>query len=153
MLNEVTYLGKIVNVDSSAIEVDISEATPSAAPIIRGRIYKIGQIGTLVKIPIGNITLYGIVSSVSNTMRTVTTDTIEKDLGNRYLQIQLIGEKIGSNEFTKGIGTYPTINDEVHLVTEEDLKSIYGEYRDGLVEFIIGKSSSIFGIAEPCYET
>ncbi|MFZ3113887.1 ATP-binding protein [Methanothrix sp.] len=140
MFNEVTYLGKIINVDSSTIEADISDATPSAAPIIGGRIYKIGQIGTLVKIPISNITLYGVVSSVSNTMRTAINDIIEKDLGNRYLQIQLIGEKIGSSEFTKGVGTYPTINDEVHLVTEDDLKSIYGEYRDGLVE--IGKHSS-----------
>lgn len=67
MINDITYLGKIIRVDSETVEVEVSDNIPSAAPIINGRLYKIGQIGTFVKIPIGNITIYGIVSSVSNT--------------------------------------------------------------------------------------
>jgi len=55
MIEDITYLGKIIRVDSSTIEVEISEDIPSAAPIVNGRLYKIGQIGTFVKIPVGNI--------------------------------------------------------------------------------------------------
>jgi hypothetical protein len=117
MINEVTYLGKVIRVDSGSVEVEVSDQIPSAAPIINGRLYKIGQIGTFVKLPIGNITLYGIVSSVSNSPSKLNDEQVKYNFGSRFLTIQLVGEKIGDDDFEKGIGTYPTINDEVHLVS------------------------------------
>ena len=140
MDNDVTYLGKIIRVDSSTVEVEVSESIPSSAPIINGRLYKIGQIGTFVKMPIGNITIYGIVSSVSNTPAKTDENQNTQLFGSRYLSIQLVGEKIGDDDFEKGIGTYPTINDEVHLVIEKDLQDIYGEKDAGSIE--LGKHSS-----------
>ena len=140
MKDEITYLGKIINVNSSTVEVEISKDIPSAAPIINGRVYKLGQIGTFVKIPVGNLCLFGIVSSVSNVPSTNETSNYGPDYGSRFLQVQLIGEQMGTGKFDKGIGTYPTINDEVHIVIEDDLKSIYGDFQEGLVE--IGKHSS-----------
>ncbi len=140
MDSDITYLGKIIRVDSSTVEVEVSEDIPSAAPIINGRLYKIGQIGTFVKIPIGNITTYGIVSSVSNTPGKPEDNQARQIFGSRYLSVQLVGEKIGDDDFEKGIGTYPTINDEVHLVVEKDLFDIYGEKNAGSIE--IGKHSS-----------
>ena len=140
MINEITYLGKVINVNSSSVEVEISRDIPSATPIINGRLYKLGQIGTFVKIPIGGLTLFGIVSSVSNTPSLVEVNKYEPDYGSRFLQVQLIGEQLGGDTFKKGVGTYPTINDEVHIVTEDDLKIIYGNHGDGVIE--IGKHSS-----------
>lgn len=140
MKSDVTYLGTVINVNSNVVEVEISKDIPSSAPIINGKMYRLGQIGTLVKIPIGNLTLYGIVSSVSNTPGSIEVDSLEPYVGSRFLQVQLIGEQFGNQKFERGIGTFPTINDEVHLVTEKDLKSIYGSYEEGLIE--IGKHSS-----------
>lgn len=140
MTSEITYLGKIIRVDSSTVEVEVSNDIPSAAPIINGRLYKIGQIGTFVKMPIGNICIYGIVSSVSNTPNKIDELQLKYNFGSRYLTIQLVGEKIGEDDFEKGIGTYPTINDEVHLVIEKDLFDIYGKKDAGSIE--IGKHSS-----------
>lgn len=140
MESEITYLGKVIRVDSSTVEVEVSDDIPSAAPIINGRLYKIGQIGTFVKMPMGNITTYGIVSSVSNTPSKVDDSQVSQIVGSRFLSIQLIGEKIGDDDFEKGIGTYPTINDEVHLVIEKDLFDIYGIKDAGSIE--IGKHSS-----------
>lgn len=145
MKNEITYLGTIIRVDSSTVEVEISDQIPSSAPIINGRVYKIGQIGTFVKMPIGNISIYGIVSSVSNTPSKTDENTIKQIIGSRFLTVQLIGEKIGDRDFEKGIGTYPTINDEVHLVVEKDLFEIYGQKDDNSVE--IGKHSSSENLA------
>lgn len=131
----------MINVNSSSVEVEISKEIPSSAPIIDGRVHKIGQIGTLVKIPLGVITLYAIVTSVSNyPNKQEASMLVEPELGSRFLQVQLLGEKIGNSEFVKGVGTYPTINDAVHIVTENDFKLIYGERKDGFVEF--GKHSS-----------
>ena len=140
MKNEITYLGHIIRVDSGTIEVEVSNDIPSAAPIINGRLYKIGQIGTFIKIPIGNITIYGIVSSVSNTPNKADENMLRYNFGSRYLTVQLVGEKVGDDDFEKGIGTYPTINDEVHIVTEKDLFDIYGKKDSGSIE--IGKHSS-----------
>jgi len=137
---DITYLGKVINVNSGNVEVEIAKEIPSAAPIINGRLYKIGQIGTFVKFPIGSLTLYGLVSSVSNSPSSIETTGYEPNYGSRFLQVQLIGEKLGNDQFQKGVGTYPTINDQVHIVTEEDLKSIYGNKSDGFIE--IGKHSS-----------
>lgn len=140
MKTEITYLGHIIRVDSGTIEVEVSNNIPSAAPIINGRLYKIGQIGTFIKIPIGNITIYGIVSSVSNTPNKSDEINLKYTFGSRFLTVQLVGEKIGEDDFEKGIGTYPTINDEVHLVIEKDLFDIYGKKDSGSIE--IGKHSS-----------
>ncbi len=140
MDSEITYLGKVIRVDSSTVEVEVSDDIPSAAPIINGRLYKIGQIGTFVKMPMGNITTYGIVSSVSNTPGKTDDNQLSQIVGSRFLSVQLVGEKIGDDDFEKGIGTYPTINDEVHLVIEKDLLDIYGEKDAGSIE--IGKHSS-----------
>ncbi|OOG69993.1 ATP-binding protein [Flavobacterium sp. A45] len=140
MKTEITYLGHIIRVDSGTIEVEVSNDIPSAAPIINGRLYKIGQIGTFIKIPIGNITIYGIVSSVSNTPSKSEEINLKHSFGSRFLTVQLVGEKIGEDEFEKGVGTYPTINDEVHIVIEKDLFDIYGKKDSGSIE--IGKHSS-----------
>jgi DNA helicase HerA-like ATPase len=51
-----------------------------------------------------------------------------------------VGEKIGDDDFEKGIGTYPTINDEVHLVIETDLQHIYGKKDVGSIK--VGQHSS-----------
>ena len=140
MNTDVTYLGKVIRVDAGTVEVEVSNQIPSAAPIINGRLYKIGQIGTFVKLPIGNFTIYGIVSSVSNTPNKPNETQSEYNFGSRFLTLQLIGEKIGDDDFEKGIGSYPTINDEVHLVVEKDLQEIYGKRDSGSIE--IGKHSS-----------
>ena len=142
MQSDVTYLGRIIKVDSSSVEVEISEDIPSSSPIINGKVYKLGQIGTFVKIVAGNILTFGLVESVSNTPSNINSDTVVNK-GSRYLSVQLIGEKVGNKKFEKGIGLYPTINDEVHIVTDEDLFDLYGKTDDtenGLLA--IGKHAS-----------
>ncbi len=140
MKNDLTYLGKVINVNSNTVEVEVSTEIPSSAPIINGRMYRIGQVGTLVKLCVGSLCLYGVVASVSNSPSNIDQNIIEPSYGSRFLQIQLIGEQLGGMKFERGVGTFPTINDEVHIVTDYDLKNIYGDYEEGLIE--IGKHSS-----------
>lgn len=140
MQSDITYLGKIIRVDSGIVEVEVSEEIPSSSPIIEGRVYKIGQIGTFVKIPNGNVISYGLVSSVSNTPTKLVDNDMSVCIGSRYLTVNLVGEKVGNSQFEKGIGLYPTINDEVHIVLESDLADIYGKQNDESIA--IGKHSS-----------
>src|SRR6185503_5717800 len=98
MITDITYLGKIIRVDSGTVEVEVSNDIPSAAPIINGRLYKIGQIGTFIKILVGNLTIYGIVSSVSNAPSKVEEIQIKYSFGSRFLTVQLVGEKVGDED-------------------------------------------------------
>ena len=116
MQNDVTYLGKVIKVDSSTVEVEVSGEIPSSSLIIKGKVYKLGQIGTFVKIIAGNISTYGLVESVSNVASNIDDDLLLKNGNSRFLTVHLIGEKVGNRRFEKGIGLYPTINDEVHIV-------------------------------------
>ncbi|PKM67568.1 MAG: DUF853 domain-containing protein [Firmicutes bacterium HGW-Firmicutes-2] len=141
MIKDTTYLGKVTNVSAMELDVLVSDEIPSAAPIIDGKQYRIGQIGTLVRIPFGNINLYGVVASVSNieTMEDLKSNKIVMRY-TRHLKVNLIGEKIGKRKFQTGIGIFPTIDDEVHLVIDRDLQEIYGESGEDYIE--IGKHSS-----------
>jgi hypothetical protein len=56
---------------------------------------------------------------------------------------KLVGEIVGVS-FERGISQYPNVNDEVHLVTEEDLARIYGSTDEGQVP--IGRLASAEGI-------
>lgn len=102
MKDSITFLGMVINVNSSSIEVEISREIPTAAPIIDGRIYKIGQIGTFVKFPIGSLTLFSIVSSVSNTPSSIELDSYEPNFGSRFLQVNLIVRRLVIKIFKKG---------------------------------------------------
>lgn len=137
MQSDITYLGKIIRVDSDTVEVEISTDIPSSSPIINGKVYKLGQIGTFVKIIAGNIASFGLVESVSNAPTNHNDIEIISNVGSRYLIVHLIGEKVGNRKFEKGIGLYPTINDEVHIVTDEDLYDIYGK-SDSAEEGLLG---------------
>lgn len=140
MKSDITYIGKIIRVDSGTVEIEVSPEISSTSPVIGGKIYKIGQIGTFVKILAGNITSYGIVASVSNAPN---SENSLFENGSRFLTVNLIGEKIGNHSFEKGIGMYPTINDEVHIVTEDDLNDIYGNTKANIDEmFSVGKHAS-----------
>ncbi|TPE00645.1 DUF853 family protein [Enterococcus sp. PF-2] len=137
MNHEDRLLGEVIRADSNIIELLMSETIPSSSPIVLGRVYRVGQIGALVKIPIGNIIIYGSVNSISNQ----ASNSNEIDIhGRRFLTIDLIGEKIGDKPFEKGVGIYPTIGEKAYLVTDKDLFDIYGgEEKTG---FKIGTHSS-----------
>lgn len=64
MKNDTTYLGSIVRVIGSKLFVELSEDLPSSTPIISGKLYKVGQIGSFVKVPLGSLNIFGIVTMV-----------------------------------------------------------------------------------------
>lgn len=142
MENDVSFLGKVIRVDSNEVEVEISADIPSSSPIVNGKVHKIGQIGTFVKIIAGNVVTFGLVDAVNNAPSKELDINREVNTGSRFLRVSLVGEKIGNRKFERGIGLYPTINDEVHLVTEEDLKDIYGGQNREQGLLAIGKHAS-----------
>lgn len=126
MKNNSTYLGSVQDVSGTTIRVNMVNDSLSGLAYVDGEGYKIGQIGSFVKIPIGYNYLFGIITQVGASA-VPENQVLVLPYGNRWMTIQLVGEGQKSGQFQRGISQYPTINDEVHLVSEQDLKQIYGQ--------------------------
>lgn len=125
MPNSPTFLGTVQDVQGATISIALDKDTVSGLAFIDGHGYRIGQIGSFVRISIGFTDLFGIVSQVGAGAVPEALAKIEP-YGYRWLKLQLIGEGQRSGEFKRGISQYPTIGDEAHLVSEQDLTRIYG---------------------------
>jgi DNA helicase HerA-like ATPase len=129
---EETKIGKIVNISGNLISVQISESVFSTLPIIDGIVYRVGQVGSFLRIPLGYANLYGIVTqigaeAVPESLKEESPVEHRITTSNRYLSMVLIGERIGE-KFERGVSQFPTTNDDVHLVTIDDLNLIYGGF-------------------------
>src|SRR5690554_331803 len=129
MKSKATFLGTIEDVKGSSVRVLLSNESLSGLTYIDGQGYRIGQIGTFVKIPIGFTLLYGIISQVGAS--SVPENLVDQQpYGNRWMTVHLVGEGTTKGSFQRGISQYPTIGDEAHLVSEKDLTKIYGKVSD-----------------------
>ena len=142
VLSKITEIGEIKSINGNSISIQVSSTLRSNMPIIDGIVYKVGQIGSFLKIPLGYATLFGIVTQVG--IDAIPDKLKEQDhsffLNQQWLTIILVGEQIG-NKFERGITQFPTPGDCVHLVTNKDLEVIYGGFSDDN-SIIIGNISA-----------
>ncbi|HCG9187918.1 TPA: ATP-binding protein [Vibrio parahaemolyticus] len=136
MSNQPTYLGTIISVSGASIYVELTPQVMSGLLVIEGKTHRIGQVGSFVRIPQGYNNLYGVISETSEQ---VDSEDKPKKGSKRLLKVELVGEAIGA-DFERGISQFPSISEEVHLVTEADLTRIYGTSDSG--QITIGKLSS-----------
>lgn len=141
MKNEATFLGVVRRVVGAKVYVEVSKDLPSTSPIVNGRVYRLGQIGSFVRIPLGFVNVYGIVSMVG-AVEAVGDEELGQlgQRGQRTLEVQLVGETQGTGAFQRGLSIYPTLDDEVHVVTQDDLAHIYAPLNSDQVA--IGTHSS-----------
>lgn len=111
----------------ATVTVALDPDLAGVAPIYRGRLLPVGQIGSLVRIPQGlvdlvaTVTLVGI-AELSGSL--APAESVQRD--ERWLQVQLLGEiHRSSGEFKRGVGTYPGLDDPVHFATPQQLKSVF----------------------------
>jgi hypothetical protein len=64
MGNDPTWIGNVQDVNGATISVTLDEHVSTGISFIEGHGYKVGQVGSFVKIPMGYIDLFGIVSQV-----------------------------------------------------------------------------------------
>lgn len=131
--NNPAVIGVVRSISGTNVSVQLYKSLNSTISYINGNGYKIGQVGGFVKIPQGYVNLYGTIVQIG-------ADAIPESLRNdtgvgvRWMTVQLVGEGAVGQPFERGISQYPMIDDEVHIVTEEDLVNIYG--REKGAEFV-----------------
>lgn len=125
-----TRLGTVEDVSGPSVRIKLEDGTETGLVFVNGEGYRVGQVGSFVRIPAGYSDLYGIVSQVG-AGAAPTSPEGAPNFGNRWLRVELVGEGGRGRKFERGISQYPTIGDVAHVVTESDLAAIYapGEKR------------------------
>ena len=96
--------------------------------MVGGRSYRVGQVGAFLRIPLGYTQLYAVCTLVG-AAAAPKSDQLSILPGHRWLSATLFGEALGG-VFERGVSQYPTIEDEVHLVTLQDMQVIYGSTKE-----------------------
>ena len=122
-----TRIGHVRQVLGARVTVALDDDLAGAAPIFRGRLQPVGQIGSIVRLPQGlvdlvaQVTLLGIAELAG---AQPPGDVVQT--GERWLHVQLLGEiDRSTGRFQRGIGSYPGLDDPVHFATAEDLGAVY----------------------------
>lgn len=129
MNSDPTLLGTVEDVSGASIRIKLDQETVSGISFIEGQSYRIAQVGGFVRIPLGFINLYGVISQVGASAIPDRLTDVEQH-GNRWMTVQLVGEGRPGEGFDRGISQFPTVGDSAHIVTEFDLRTIYGRSND-----------------------
>lgn len=152
-----TYVGQVASVTGAVVRVRLREDMPSTLVMIGGESYRVGQIGGFFRVPLGYTNLYAVCTQIGadaappGSAEGAFGSALEMDpqlrlSGYRWMTIVLFGEGLG-NDFERGVGQYPTVGDEVHLVTNDDLKVIYGWAKGKKGTIAIGQIAAASGIS------
>ena len=153
---DATYVGHVASVTGSIVRVKLRDDVSSNLVLVKGETYRIGQIGSFFRIPLGYTNLYAVCTQVgadalpfNYPLQSLSGDLEEgikeQISGYRWVTVVLFGESIGT-KFERGIGQYPTVGDEVHLVTNNDLESIYSLPNGTTGTVTVGRVASTRGI-------
>lgn len=119
-----SLIGSVQDVDGPSISVALGPDVPTGLIFVDGEPYRVGQVGSFARIPVGYADLVGVVTRVG--AGATPSSEIENSAGSRWLTLELIGEAARGQNFVRGVSQLPNIDDGVHVVTGSDLASIYG---------------------------
>ncbi|MGR5452268.1 ATP-binding protein [Vibrio sp. PNB22_3_1] len=148
-------IGQVVEVSGTNIRVEISDKVSELTKTFNGRVYPIGQIGSMVKIHYGRKVIFGLVTMLRMRSEELLDAGIpvNTDSDQRLMEVQLLAEGSWNNShgklnFKRGIKTYPLPQQGVFLLTNEEISCVYrsaegdrGEQIDPLVPFAVYSAS------------
>jgi len=125
-------IGHIVEVSGTAIRVELSGDVTELTRTYQGRVYPIGQIGSIVKVHFGRRLVFGFVTLLRMRSEELLEDTkpITPDADQRLMEVELFAEGTWNAteqklKFVRGVTTYPLPRQNVHLLTREETGQIY----------------------------
>ncbi len=135
-------IGHIVEVSGTTLRVELSGDVTELTRTFEGRVYPIGQIGSIVKVHFGRRLVFGFVTLLRMRSEELIeiTKPIAPDADQRLMEVELFAEGIwnAANQklkFVRGVTTYPLPRQSVHLLTREETGQIYsaaeGQQNDG----------------------
>ena len=125
-------IGKIVSVEFDKFRVKILDDCRQSTVSIDGQVYYFGNIGSYLKTynSLGDTIVCEVVAIYENDNSLTKPQTNQFNLENsRILLIKPIGTLNSKKEFTMGVGIFPSIYNDVEIVTSSDLRDILASGR------------------------
>lgn len=123
-LTDPTFLGLVQDVTGSTVSVALDESTQSGLIFVKGSPYRVGQVGSYVRLPLGFRSLIGVVTRAGVG---AVPEGAETDGGRRWVSLELIGTTTQQGGFERGVQELPSLGDGVHLAIEDDLSKVFGD--------------------------
>ena len=139
------------------VRVRLRDDLLSNLVMIDGSTYRVGQIGGFFRIPLGYAQLYAVCTQVGADAAPTNESTVDANMavedtthrtlaGYGWMTVALFGEGV-SGTFERGIGQYPTVGDDVHIVTNDDLGAIYAWSQGNVGTVSVGRIAATTGIS------
>ena len=123
--------GHIVEVAGAAVKVELEGTVSELTRSFGGRIYPIGQIGSVVKVHFGRRLVFGFVTLLRmRSEEQIDGERVTPDADQRVMEVELFAEGSwlsGENRLrlTRGVTTYPLPYQGVYLLTREEAGILY----------------------------
>lgn len=125
-------IGDIVEVAGTSVKVELSGDVTELTRTHHGRVYPIGQIGSMVKIHFGRRLIFGFVTllRMRSEEQAELGVPIAPDADQRLMEVELFCEATWNALdrkllLTRGVTTYPLPRQTVHLLTRDETLEIY----------------------------
>lgn len=135
-------IGKVIEVNSEKVIIEISNELNNYNIIHKGNLYRIGQVGSFIKIINGLSCLYCVVESFSTFMQSG-----ESIINKKVINVALLGYKTVAGEFESGAKITPSIDDSAYIIDEDDVNIIFKSD----VKFPIKIGDNYFSSSLPVY--
>ena len=125
-------IGHIVEVSGTTIKVELSGNVTELTRTHDGRVYPIGQIGSIVKVHFGRRLVFGFVTLLRMRSEELleTAKPIPPDADQRLMEVELFAEGVWNAaerklRFVRGVTTYPLPLQGVFLLTRQEAVNLY----------------------------
>ena len=135
-------IGQVIEVNSERIIIEVSKDISNYNIIHNGNLYRIGQVGSFIKIINGLSCLYGVVESFSTFLYSG-----EIVVDKKIINVSLLGYRAVTGEFESGAKITPSIDDAAYLIDEDDINIIF----KSAVKFPIKIGTNYFSNELPVY--
>ncbi len=129
-------IGTVFEVSGNSLKIALDRKITELSRSYRGRVYAVGQIGSIIKIHTGRKILFATVSLLrlqsdeETAAITATTGSAPASPDRRVMVADLLGEAWWLTadktlKFKRGISTYPLPLQAVHLITKEETEKLF----------------------------
>lgn len=126
-------IGQVVEVSGTTLKVELSGDVMELTRTYEGRVYPIGQIGSVVKVHFGRRLVFGFVTLLRMRSQDVEAGEapVPPDADQRLMEIELFAEGLWDQgkqqlRYRRGVSTYPLPRQGVYLLTRDEASELYG---------------------------
>lgn len=154
-------IGQVVEVAGTTLKVELARAVLELTRSYEGRVYPVGQIGSIVKIHFGRRIVFGFVTLLR--MRSLDLEAgdapIPPEADQQIMEVDLFAEGAwnqgkGQLRYHRGVTTYPLPHQGVYLLTQEEAAMLYsaaeGQRTDNGSDPLVPFATYVGADSTPC---